>query len=138
MKDTDAHIDTVNPLTRRALHSIVLERDAQNDKWKRDFGKWGDTLGCKLAVLVEEVGEIAKAILERAHLSALRNELVQTAAVCVSCIEDIDNGTERMIFSRSDILRNIEDEIADQLLVCETHREKELLRGLMLRIANKI
>lgn len=49
-----------------------------------------------LAVLVEEVGEVARAILEKqglandTHDKNLRKELVQVAAVCVAWIEGLD------------------------------------------------
>lgn len=46
----------------------------------------------RLAVLVEEVGEVARAILEGADRSNLRTELIQAAAVCVSWVVAIDRG----------------------------------------------
>jgi hypothetical protein len=48
----------------------------------------GQLLG--LAVLGEEVAEVAAAVLDRAPLAELRAELVQCAAVCVKWIEAID------------------------------------------------
>ena len=41
-------------------------------------------------VLGEEFGEVCAAINDREHVSRLREELVQCAAVCVKAIENID------------------------------------------------
>jgi NTP pyrophosphatase (non-canonical NTP hydrolase) len=83
------------------LHAIQLERkrqDALHPLWK------GDDHG--LAVLVEEVGEVAKALYELRNLpievddveleykskreSELMDELIQVAAVCVRWLENRD------------------------------------------------
>ena len=40
-----------------------------------------------LAVLVEEVGEVARAINDAEGVARLRDELVQVAAVCVARLE---------------------------------------------------
>jgi len=54
-----------------------------------------------LAVLVEEVGEVARAVLEKQRLANdkhgkdLRKELVQTAAVCVAWLEGLDRDGRR-------------------------------------------
>lgn len=51
-----------------------------------------------LTVLVEEVGEVARAVLEKARLANdahgkdLRKELIQVAAVAVAWIERLDRG----------------------------------------------
>lgn len=46
--------------------------------------------GVKLAVLTEEVGEVARGLLDRAALLDLKAELVQVAAVAVAWVEAID------------------------------------------------
>lgn len=60
--------------------------------------------GARLAVLMEEVGEVARAILEGGidgevshdkHGKDLRKELVQVAAVAVAWIEGLDRGAGR-------------------------------------------
>lgn len=43
-------------------------------------------------VLGEEFGEVCKAINDREHVSRVREELVQCAAVCLKAIESIDRG----------------------------------------------
>jgi NTP pyrophosphatase (non-canonical NTP hydrolase) len=71
----------------RALNEILKERKAQDAKWgeqNHDDKTW-------LAILVEEVGELAQAILHdefggRAAGTA-REELVQVAAVAVQWLE---------------------------------------------------
>lgn len=69
-----------------ALEDVQHERNRQDEKWgsqrKLPNGTW-------LAILGEEFGESAKAILERSNL---REELVQVAAVAVAWIEAIDSG----------------------------------------------
>lgn len=67
------------------------ERDRQDAKWggvpgidRRDDHTYA-------AVLGEEFGEVCEAWLSR-EMGALRNELVQVAAVAVAWIEEIDNG----------------------------------------------
>jgi len=76
---------------RSILAEVSDERDRQNAKWggvpgidRRDDHTYA-------AVLTEEVGEACKAWLER-DVAALREELVQTAAVAVAWIEELDNG----------------------------------------------
>lgn len=77
--------------TADALRLVVRERERQNEKWHRTPGEWPCTDGVKYLVLAEEVGEVAKAILEDdgspeawAHV---REELVQVAAVAIADIE---------------------------------------------------
>jgi hypothetical protein len=74
----------------RAMHA---ERRRQDEKWNRnhDHGH-GDcsspTLSpwVKLAVLTEEVGEIARALLDQDE-DQLTTELIQTIAVCHAWLE---------------------------------------------------
>jgi hypothetical protein len=84
---------------------IGTERARQRAKWGGDHG-WGsgdcsaptvadradrtDTANLlRMAVLTEEVGEVARAVMERDR-DGLRAELVQVAAVAVAWIEGID------------------------------------------------
>ena len=75
--------------------SIELERHRQAAKWDRehDWG-YGDCSSphvpdaVKAAVLAEECGEVARAMLDRQPAS-LRAELVQVAAVCVAWLEGL-------------------------------------------------
>lgn len=87
-------------LTEYIIDLVYDERDSQISKWGyedaqlasyvENFG--GPNVGLKLfmnskmTVLMEEVGEVARAILERDYKN-LFDELIQTAAVCVAMAE---------------------------------------------------
>lgn len=76
-----------------AFNLIEDERRRQSRKWaaKHSWGE-GDCSSrdvaetVKVAVLTEEVGEVARAVLDRKP-GDLRNELVQVAAVAVAWLE---------------------------------------------------
>lgn len=83
-------------MTREAIFAaITAERDRQRAKWGGDHS-WGHgdcsgsgvPLPVKLAVLAEEFGEVARAVLERDQ-GALRAELTQVAAVAVAILESL-------------------------------------------------
>ena len=70
----------------KELDLIMLERVAQDAKWGRqnhDDYIW-------LAILMEEVGEAAQAILQEQGAERVREELVQSAAVIVAWLEAMD------------------------------------------------
>jgi hypothetical protein len=86
--------------TREVCVDVLLERERQEKLGlaKRDAGtdwrscadptmRGGDPM--RLTVLVEEVGEVARAVLE-GDTASLRAELVQVAAVAVAWIEALD------------------------------------------------
>ena len=66
----------------RAFARIRLERVDQDDKWGEQNHTWDYWLG----ILMEEVGELAKAIIER-DSAQVDAELTQVAAVAVSMME---------------------------------------------------
>lgn len=70
---------------------IAAERNRQDAKWGGAPGIDRRDDHTYAAVLGEEFGEVCKAWLER-DTEALRAELVQTAAVAVAWIEELDNG----------------------------------------------
>ncbi len=83
--------------TRHILNHVAHERDNQDEKWGRQRHRYTDWL----AILTEEVGESAKdaltvVIREAADestasaLHSLRMELIQTAAVAIAIVEQID------------------------------------------------
>ena len=87
--------------TGLVLADVGAERERQVRL--RDAGRFRYTLADagmsdmeRLAALMEEVGEAARALLERngavndKHGGELRKELVQIAAVCVAWVERID------------------------------------------------
>jgi hypothetical protein len=90
---------------------VLAERDRQERRCEEKRAEGFDWHSCassrltdgeRLAVLVEEVGEVARELCEaraagdlaademRAHFARLREELVQVAAVTVAWIEGID------------------------------------------------
>jgi len=77
------------------FRDIEIERDRQDAKWGDQSDTWDPRW---LAVLTEEVGEVAKEILEGSRYNTgymidtehLREELVQCAAVTIAWIEAID------------------------------------------------
>lgn len=76
---------------RQALGLVSDELDRQNELWYREDGDFPGSSTKKLTILTEELGEVARAILE-GHLSHARHELTQVAAVAVAWImADWDN-----------------------------------------------
>jgi NTP pyrophosphatase (non-canonical NTP hydrolase) len=81
---------TVPPLTYDVLKDVAEERGSQDMKWgvqDHDPLAW-------LAILTEEVGEVAKEVNE-VHFrgksgEAYRAELIQVAAVAVAMVECVD------------------------------------------------
>jgi NTP pyrophosphatase (non-canonical NTP hydrolase) len=78
----------------RILASVSAERDRQDVKWGGIPGLDRRDDHTYAAVLGEEYGECCQAWLQR-DVAALREELVQTAAVAVAWIEELDNGGGR-------------------------------------------
>jgi NTP pyrophosphatase (non-canonical NTP hydrolase) len=84
--------------TARIWADIEGERRRQYAKWHRAH-YWGHgdcssddvAIEVKVAVLMEECGEVARAVLDVAPLDDLRAELVQVAAVAVAMIEWVDS-----------------------------------------------
>ena len=82
--------------TAAVLMDVSAERERQRAKWTAAHA-WGrgdcssdgvdDTV--KMAVLTEEVGEVARALLDRKS-DELRAELVQVASVAVAWVEALD------------------------------------------------
>lgn len=78
--------------TKKVLLDIRLERCRQIEKWgkqNRDVCEW-------ILILAEEFGEASKEANEvyfrQKDPLEYRQELVQTAAVCVAAIESLDRG----------------------------------------------
>jgi NTP pyrophosphatase (non-canonical NTP hydrolase) len=75
----------------RALTAVSIERRAQIEQWGDQSGHPDTTW---LAILTEEVGEAAQAVLHDKFggkaAGELRWELIQVAAVAVAWIEAID------------------------------------------------
>lgn len=73
------------------LAEVVAERERQDAKWGGIPGVHRRDDHTYAAVLGEEFGEVCKAWLERDG-AALRTELIQTAAVALAWVAEIDNG----------------------------------------------
>lgn len=73
--------------TRAVLGAVAAERRRQDAKW----GPSAERPAPTLRVLVEEVGEVAKAQQDETD-AELRAELIQVAAVAVAMVEAIDRG----------------------------------------------
>ena len=71
--------------------------DEVDDERGRQWKKWGESNILRrdphgaVSVLTEEVGEVAKATLERDYLQ-MRVELIQVAAVALEMINNYDHG----------------------------------------------
>ena len=78
----------------QALVDILAERARQNAKW----GEQNHDIYIWMAILVEEVGELAEAILHTSMVSPeggmdkVREETIHVAAVALQIIEFIDRG----------------------------------------------
>lgn len=81
----------LDPVRSAIVVQIIDERDRQDSKWGGVPGVDRRDDHTYPAVLTEEVGESCRAWLER-DVSALREELVQVAAVAVAWIEELDRG----------------------------------------------
>ena len=78
-----------------ALAAVVAERHRQDEKW----GEQNHDPAVWLAILTEEVGELAEAVLydysggderNHTHSESMRAEAVQVAAVAVQFVEYLD------------------------------------------------
>ena len=74
-----------------AFSEIREERRRQLMKWGLRGSEMDDATFLK--VLVEEVGEVAKAMLE-GKPDEMRTEIIQAAAVCAAKIQQIDTGVQ--------------------------------------------
>jgi NTP pyrophosphatase (non-canonical NTP hydrolase) len=70
-------------LTNRIIYDLTEERKRQNNL--HNYFEQSD----RMAILTEEVGEVAKALLDG---EGLREELIQVAAVAIRWVEELDAG----------------------------------------------
>jgi hypothetical protein len=80
--------DIESPRRQREVvaDEVLTERARQDQKWgqqNHDDPLW-------LAILAEEFGEVAKDVVENQVAAGVREELIQTAAVCIAWVEAID------------------------------------------------
>ena len=75
-------LDWLDENQRKAILAVLRERNKQDEKWgeqNHDSGKW-------LAILIEEIGELAQEMLEENPLNATA-ELTQVVAVALAWLE---------------------------------------------------
>jgi NTP pyrophosphatase (non-canonical NTP hydrolase) len=76
----------------KVLRDVLDERKRQDEKW----GEQNHNPFIYLTILMEEVGETAKAILETRYggpeAGRIREEAVQVAAVAIAIVECLDRG----------------------------------------------
>lgn len=79
-------------LDRLRKYSVI---EAELQRAKRKHSEYPDNIFKQVAIISEEAGEIAQATLkyvdEKGTLNDVRNELIQTAAMCMRMLEDIGN-----------------------------------------------
>lgn len=76
-------------MSRRNIYTLIdIEREKQDAKWGDLPRRLQDLLW--LSILVEEVGEVAQAILKRDWIN-LKEEIIQVAAVAIAWLEDEEN-----------------------------------------------
>lgn len=75
--------------TVAVLEAVARERKRQDAMWGRAPGEWFITDAEKFVVLVEEVGEVARALNDGESVESLVAELVQVAAVAVCWAETL-------------------------------------------------
>lgn len=82
------HPDTAKAIQLMIFGDVEEERDRQDKLW----GQQPRSLSEKtwFAILGEEVGEVAKAVVEDHEWEHLRTELTHVAAVAIAAIEDGD------------------------------------------------
>ena len=90
---SEAHTPGRGAAIALTLQQIHQERNEQTRKW----GVQDHSPEMWLAILVEEVGEVAKEIAE-SHVKLFntkryRQELIQVAAVAAAAVESLDYGT---------------------------------------------
>ena len=74
----------MNKHQEHAINFLKDERERQDLKW----GEQNHNSATWLAILIEEVGEIAKAILEHGEDSTeVRDEIIHAGAVCLAWLE---------------------------------------------------
>lgn len=68
----------------KIIEKIRIERRRQDLKWGEDRDLSDDKW---MVILIEEVGEVAKGILECVHPCSMDSEIIQVAAVAIAWLE---------------------------------------------------
>ena len=75
----------------RVIDKVIEERNRQDEKWgypQHNYFEW-------FAILVEEVGEIAKELNGGDDIENLKTEITQVAAVAIAMLEAINKRDSR-------------------------------------------
>lgn len=83
----DQNLKNMKEYFPKIIEEILQERERQIDLWNNDGCHSFDRL---YTILGEEVGEIARAILEKDNAN-LHDELVQVCAVCIKFLQQVDS-----------------------------------------------
>jgi NTP pyrophosphatase (non-canonical NTP hydrolase) len=74
-------------------YSISSEIATELERAKKKHPNWPTDIFQQLAIMQEEAGEVTKAVLdyhfEKKSISDVREELIQTAAMCVRMLENL-------------------------------------------------
>jgi len=84
---------TLTPEHREIFLAVLAERSRQNNLHPESTARELVLSGARyeaLAVLVEEVGEVSKAIMEDSDPEVIRDEVIQVAAVALAILEGLD------------------------------------------------
>ncbi len=98
---------------------ITSERFKQIQKWGNEaeqlnkHDSYRSYCQNKLSVLIEEIGEVARAVNDQEGFERIREELIQVAAVTVAWIETIQTGKRCIICYMSNISILSEDDICE-------------------------
>jgi NTP pyrophosphatase (non-canonical NTP hydrolase) len=88
-------------MNEKLMQEIADERIRQDAKW----GEQNHYPARWVTILVEEVGEMAKAILNE-DLAHTRKELVQVAAVAIAMLESLDRNELRGIVQAKEVTKD--------------------------------
>lgn len=78
----------MNPATFNMIaEAIEMERKRQNEQW----GAQSHSHETWLAILLEEIGEVAKSVLQDKPMEDLQQEIIQAAAVCFVWLEQTED-----------------------------------------------
>lgn len=72
--------------TEKVMIDILQERKRQLEKW----GVQNHSNCVWVTILMEEIGEMAKSILEKDGYNILREEIIQVATVAMAFVESLD------------------------------------------------
>lgn len=105
MADRNGSLLVHPDLTDTALGLVVAERERQDEKWNEQRHEWTYWL----AVLIEEVGEFAKAIVDYDDpIDDIRTEAIHVAAVAVAIIE---HATEDINGPKPDLFADVGNQV---------------------------